>query len=116
MTLNNPIAPERDVARGSPQDSICMIVATRFGSIDEVFAQRTISFPQCWTSLVKIGERPLVKLLLPEPNDQIGVVTPAVCPAGGPAFWSRAFGIREILSATNATKPTITRAASGGST
>jgi hypothetical protein len=36
-----------------------MIVAARFGSSDAEFAHRTISFPQCWTSLVKIGESPL---------------------------------------------------------
>src|SRR5689334_19176220 len=76
MTWNNPIAPEREVARGSPQDSICMIVATRFGSNDAAFAHRTISPPQCWTSFVKMGERPLEELTLSEAKDQIGVTTP----------------------------------------
>src|SRR5215216_6515550 len=86
MTWNNPIAPEREVARGSPQDSICMITATRFGSSDDAFAQRTISFPQCWISLVKMGERPLEEVTRSDAKDQIGVTAPVSgnCPGTWP--------------------------------
>jgi hypothetical protein len=35
-----------------------MTTATRFGSRDEAFAQRMISFAQYWTSRVKMGEIP----------------------------------------------------------
>src|SRR5262245_1261532 len=76
MTWNKPIAPERDVARGSPQDSICMIVATKFGSMEAVFAHRTMSFSQCCTSFVKTGEIPPERVMLSDAKDQIGVTTP----------------------------------------
>ena len=51
------MAPALDVARGSPQDSICITTAARFGSTDAAVAHRTMSFAQCWTSRVKMGER-----------------------------------------------------------
>jgi hypothetical protein len=34
-----------------------MTTAARFGSRDDAFAHRMISFAQCWTSCVKMGER-----------------------------------------------------------
>src|SRR5512138_316170 len=100
------MAPEREVARGSPQDSICMTVAARLGSTAAAFAQRTISLSQCWTSLVKMGESPLATSALESgTNDQIGVVM----------FASAAGAAGEgNLNAINAINPMITRAAMGG--
>src|SRR5215211_4582610 len=110
MTWNKLVAPEREVARGSPQDSICITVAARFGSTPAAFAQRTISFPQCWTSFVKTGESPLAEVELFDEVDQIGIAA-EFCAALG-----RAEGESGNLSATSATKPAIRRAASGGRT
>src|SRR6266542_6466563 len=131
------MAPDREVARGSPQDSICITVAARFGSTDAAFAHRMMSFPQCCTSFVKIEESPLEEIELSDEKDQIGVTTFSGDPEsagawlgeiklliGGAEVWSNivelcsAIGNAEggsgDLSARNATKPAITRAASGG--
>ena len=35
-----------------------MTTAARFGSTDAAAAHRRMSFAQCWTSFVKMGERP----------------------------------------------------------
>ena len=50
------MAPALELTEGLPQDSICMIVATRLGSRAEAFDQRVISFAQYWISRVKMRE------------------------------------------------------------
>jgi hypothetical protein len=60
MTEGKPIAPAEDVASGSPQDSICMTVAARFGSSPAAFAQRTMESAQNRTSARKRGAMPPV--------------------------------------------------------
>src|SRR5574339_11857 len=114
ITWNRLVAPEREVARGSPQDSICMTVAARFGSTPAALAQRTMSFAQCCTSLVKMGEMPV--------DVPAGWVGSARSLTGGAASCStmvelltgKADGVSGDLNATMATSPTISRAASGG--
>ena len=109
-----------------------MIVATRFGSKDAAPAHRTMSLPQCWTSFVKMGEIPLEEVVISEAKDQIGVTAPPEFAGagaagsklliGGAAVWNNmvesfigsAAGESGDLSAINATKPTISKAASGG--
>src|ERR1051325_9058043 len=71
------MAPERERARGSPQDSICITTATRFGSSAAAFAQRRISLDQYWISFVKIGEMPFEDELA---SSKSGVVECSVCP------------------------------------
>src|SRR5215212_8383529 len=50
------MAPECERARGSPQDSICMTTAARFGSSEAALAHFTMSSAQYWICLVKTGE------------------------------------------------------------
>jgi len=50
------MAPEREIAFGSPQDSICITTATKLGSKEDSFAHRMMSFAQYWTSLENTGE------------------------------------------------------------
>ena len=50
------MAPALEVARGSPQDSICMMVATRFGSSCEAAAHFEMEAAQYWISVLKMGE------------------------------------------------------------
>src|SRR5690349_18073934 len=105
-----------------------MTVAARLGSTPAAFAQRTISFPQCWISLVKIGERaPEAAGAFPSGAPQMGVTPPAEESAGATGaaescstivelLIGRADGESGDLRAMNATKPAIRRAASGGRT
>ncbi len=50
------MAPALECAEGFPQDSICRITATRFGSRAEALAHLAISLAQYCTSRVKMGE------------------------------------------------------------
>src|SRR5258706_13402137 len=57
MTWNRPWAPELETTPGAPQDSICMTVAARLGSILKKLDQARILSDQCCTSGVKMGAR-----------------------------------------------------------
>ena len=50
-----------------------MTTAARFGSTEAAFAHRTISFPQYWTSGVKMGESPLEDVELSIEKFQAGL-------------------------------------------
>src|SRR5574341_1851189 len=97
-----------------------MTTAARFGSTEAELAQRTISFPQCWISCVKMGERLAdgAELLMED------IAAGAICSGEfmekavggvGLSSGSAAVGVG-VLRARIVNKPAITRAASGGST
>src|SRR6185436_14140775 len=106
------MAPERETACGSPQDSICITTAARFGSSDAALAHRIILSPQYWTSRVKIGESPLEDVSGWLANR--GVVAPKLgLDALGSFIGSADVEIGEF-NASKVKKPPIIRTANGG--